>query len=59
VESFLNLLLHLLSNLELIDIAYSELILLIDAKTNSGKSAFNKVEGRMIKGHLPGNAASA
>jgi hypothetical protein len=41
------------------DVAFTELILLIDVKTSSGKTAFNLVKGCKTKDHPDGNAASA
>jgi gag-polypeptide of LTR copia-type len=40
------------------DIAFTELILLIDVTTSSGKTAFNVVKGCKTKDHPDGNAAS-
>jgi gag-polypeptide of LTR copia-type len=40
------------------DVAFTELILLIDVKTSSGKTAFNLVKGCKTKDHPDGNAAS-
>ena len=45
--------------IELNEIAYTELILSIDVKTSSGKTAFNMVKGCKTKDHPDGNAASA
>jgi hypothetical protein len=43
---------------ELNEIAYSELILSIDVKTSSGKTAFNIVKSCKTKDHSNGNAAA-
>jgi gag-polypeptide of LTR copia-type len=45
--------------IELNEIAFTELILLIDVKTSSGKTAFNLVKGCKTKDHPDGNAARA
>jgi hypothetical protein len=46
-------------NIELNEIAFTELILSIDVKTSSRKTAFNLVKGCKTKDHPDGNAASA
>jgi hypothetical protein len=45
--------------IKLNEIALTELILSINAKTTSGKTAFNLVKGCKTKDHPDGNAASA
>jgi gag-polypeptide of LTR copia-type/Zinc knuckle len=45
--------------IKLNEIAYTELILLIDVKTSSGKTAFHIVESCKTKDHPDGNAAAA
>ena len=45
--------------IELNEIRYTELILLIDVKTRSGKTAFNIVNGFKTKDHPDRNAAIA
>jgi len=45
--------------IELNEIAFTELILLIDVKTSSGKSAFNIIKSCKTKDHPDGNAAAA
>ena len=45
--------------IELNEIAYTELILLIDVKTSSGKVAFNLIKGCKSKDYPDGNAAVA
>ena len=47
----------MLNAIELNEIAYTELILSIDAKTNNGKIAFHIVKGYKSKDHPHGNAA--
>jgi hypothetical protein len=41
------------------ELAYIELILSIDDKTNSGKVAFNLLKGYKNKGYADGNASMA
>jgi hypothetical protein len=43
--------------IKLNEIAYTELILLIDIKTSSGKVAFNLIKGCKSKNYPDGNAA--
>ena len=45
--------------IELNENAFTELILSIDVKTSSGKTAFNLVKGCKTKDHPDGNAATA
>jgi hypothetical protein len=45
--------------IEMNEIAYTELILSIDVKTNSGKVAFNLIKGCKSKDYPDGNAAIA
>jgi hypothetical protein len=45
--------------IKLNEIAYTELIISIDVKTSSGKTAFNIVKSCKTKDHPDGNAASA
>jgi hypothetical protein len=45
--------------IKLNEIAYTELILSIDVKTSSGKTAFNIIKSCKVKDHPDGNAAAA
>jgi hypothetical protein len=45
--------------IELNEITYTELILLIDVKTSSGKTDFNIIKSCKTKDHPDGNAATA
>jgi hypothetical protein len=45
--------------IELNEIAYTELLLLIDLKTSHGKVAFNQIKGCKSKNYPDGNASVA
>ena len=49
----------MMNAVELNEIAYTELLLSIGAKTSNGKIAFNIVKGCKSKDHPDGNAAIA